>query len=103
GPPRPRPGDDRTGPGIAAQGRRHQDAGNVLTADNIGMYVPNRTALWAESQGYSCCLVSSMVQFVSQVRPPSAENACSHRIEVGVMSDQIRRVKTCFPSKGSCA
>ena len=38
-----------------------------------------------------------MTQFVSQVRPPSGENACSQRHEVGVMSDQTYRTSTPWP------
>src|SRR5258708_8910715 len=50
---------------------------------------------------YSWYLVSSQIQLVSQVFPPSAENACSQWHEVGVMSDQINRLKICLPSKTS--
>ena len=38
--------------------------------------------------------VNSMIQFVSQVFPPSAENACSHRQdkqEVAVIADHTNR------------
>src|SRR6266849_7208401 len=48
---------------------------------------------------YPWYLVSSHIQLVSQVLPPSAENACSQWHEVGVMSDQINRLKMCLPSK----
>jgi hypothetical protein len=32
--------------------------------------------------------VDSMIQFVSQLSPPSSENACSQRAVVGVIFDQ---------------
>src|SRR6266849_8235054 len=48
---------------------------------------------------YSWDLVSSQIQLVSQVFPPSADTACSQWHEVGVMSDQINRLKICLPSK----
>src|SRR6266851_2856860 len=55
------------------------------------------------SDAYSCCLLSSIIQFVSQVLPPSSENACSQWHEVVVMPDQRNRLKMCSPSKISCA
>lgn len=37
---------------------------------------------------YSACLrVKVMIQFVSHVSPPSAENACSQRAELAVISE----------------
>ncbi|GGM59407.1 hypothetical protein GCM10011608_50660 [Micromonospora sonchi] len=42
--------------------------------------------------------VNSMTQFDSQVCPPSAENSCSQRAEVGVMSDQMKCALIGFPS-----
>src|SRR5258708_36260539 len=45
------------------------------------------------SDAYSCCLLSSIIQFVSQVLPPSSENACFQCHEVVVMSDQRNRLK----------
>jgi len=41
--------------------------------------------------------VNSMIQLVSQVRPPSAERACSQRQESGVSCDQMNRAKTARP------
>jgi hypothetical protein len=40
---------------------------------------------------YSLTRVIVEIQFGSQVFPPSTENACSKRAEVGVMSDQTYR------------
>ena len=45
--------------------------------------------------------VNSIVQFVSQVFPPSAENACSHRGVGVVMRDQMKRTRMGRPSKTS--
>ena len=42
------------------------------------------------------------IQFVSQVFPPSTENACSQCAELAVIFDQIKRQKMCLPSKTSC-
>jgi hypothetical protein len=42
-------------------------------------------------------LVNSIIQFVSQVIPSSDENACSHRAECGVMSDQMKRTVMSAP------
>ncbi len=44
----------------------------------------------------------SVIQLVSQVLPPSAENACSQWHEVAVISDQMTRHQMCLPSQGSC-
>jgi hypothetical protein len=33
-----------------------------------------------------------MIQFVSQVLPPSSENACSHWAEFGVIFDKMKRL-----------
>jgi hypothetical protein len=35
-----------------------------------------------------------MIQLVSQVCPPSAENPCSHRADTAVMPDQMNRTVT---------
>jgi hypothetical protein len=42
--------------------------------------------------------VKSMTQLDSQVCPPSGENSCSHRAEVGVMSDQMKCALIGLPS-----
>ena len=42
--------------------------------------------------------VMSMYQLVSHVRSPSAENACSHRADRGVIRDQVKRTRTGVPS-----
>src|SRR5919108_4442095 len=55
----------------------------------------------ARIHGYSC-RVNSAIQLVSHVFPPSAENACSQRQEVSVISEQIKRTKMLLPSKSSC-
>src|ERR1700720_2020943 len=41
--------------------------------------------------------VMSCTQFVSQVLPSSGESACSQWPVVGVMLDQRKRARTCFP------
>ncbi len=43
-----------------------------------------------------------MTQLVSHVAPPSAENACSHRHDVSVMSDQMNRLTMRVPANVSC-
>src|SRR5260221_11507552 len=52
---------------------------------------------------YSWDLVSSQIQLVSQVFPPSAENACSQWHAAGVTSDPINRLKLSLSAKTSCA
>lgn len=42
--------------------------------------------------------VNSMIQLDSQVWPPSAENSCSQRADVGVMSDQMKWARIGLPS-----
>jgi hypothetical protein len=42
-----------------------------------------------------------MIQFVSQVAPPSAENACSQRADRGVISDQMKWTRIGRPSNTS--
>jgi hypothetical protein len=42
-----------------------------------------------------------MIQLVSHVLPPLSENACSHRHEVGVISDHTKRTRTARPSNMS--
>ena len=44
-----------------------------------------------------------MIQLTSQVSPPSAENACSQRVEVSVMFDQMNRTMIGCPLKVSSA
>ncbi len=41
---------------------------------------------------------SRIVQFVSQVAPPSVENACAHCAETGVMSVHRKRTRIGMPS-----
>ena len=45
--------------------------------------------------------VSTAIQFVSQVLPPSSENACSNRQEFSVMSIHTLRTKIIRPLNGS--
>jgi len=45
----------------------------------------------------SFTLVSTAIQFTSQVFPPSSENACSKRHESGVISDMMNRTRTARP------
>ena len=45
--------------------------------------------------------VSTAIQFVSQVLPPSSENACSKRQEFAVMSIHTLRTKIIRPLNGS--
>jgi len=45
--------------------------------------------------------VSTAIQFVSQVLPPSSENACSKRHEFAVMSDHTLRTRIIRPLNGS--
>src|SRR6185503_6784049 len=45
--------------------------------------------------------VWSVIQFASQVFPPSSENDCSKWAESGVISDQIYRTRMVLPLKGS--
>jgi hypothetical protein len=45
----------------------------------------------------------SVVQFVSQVFPPSGENACSQWADVAVIFDQMNRTLTGFPRNVSSA
>jgi len=40
---------------------------------------------------------NSMIQFVSHVFPTSGEYVCSQRADVGVMCDQVYRVRIGFP------
>ncbi len=47
--------------------------------------------------------VKSMIQLVSQVLPPSAQNACCQRQVLAVISDQRNRVRIGLPSKISSA
>lgn len=47
--------------------------------------------------GHSLVRVSMAIQFTSQVLPPSSENACSKRPELGVMLDQTLRTRTVRP------
>ena len=42
-------------------------------------------------------LSNVMIQFGSQVLPPSAEEDCSQRADVGVICDQLRRPRTDLP------
>jgi hypothetical protein len=42
-----------------------------------------------------------MVQFVSQVRRPSGEKACSQRADTAVMSRQVYRTAIGVPSQSS--
>jgi hypothetical protein len=39
-----------------------------------------------------------MIQFVSQVLPPSEDRACSQWADVAVMRDHMKRVRIVFPS-----
>jgi len=55
---------------------------------------------WA-STGASSVRVWSVIQFTSQVLPPSSENACSKWAELGVISDQLNRTKIILPLNGS--
>ena len=48
------------------------------------------------------CRVKFMVQLVSHVFPPSAENACSQRQAFGPFTVHMNRLKICTPSKSSC-
>jgi hypothetical protein len=38
-----------------------------------------------------------MIQFVSQVLPPSYEYTCSQRADLGVMSDHFNRLRIALP------
>ena len=42
--------------------------------------------------------VKRMIQFVSQVAPPSAEKACSERAVVALIPNQRNRTRTGIPS-----
>src|SRR6516164_7773853 len=46
----------------------------------------------------SAARTNVMIQFASHVRPPSAEYACSKRLESGVMSEKVLRTSTLLPS-----
>ncbi len=45
--------------------------------------------------------VNVMIQFVSQVLPASSENACSKRLESGVMSEKPLRLMMILPRNSS--
>src|SRR5580693_9793606 len=45
--------------------------------------------------------VSVATQFISQLLPPSSENACSKRHELGVMSETTNRTRITRPSSVS--
>src|SRR6266536_6455608 len=49
------------------------------------------------SHGVVFILVSTAIQFTSQVLPPSSENDCSKRQEFGVMSEITNRTRMARP------
>jgi hypothetical protein len=50
---------------------------------------------------HDCTRVNVVTQLATQLRPPSAENACSKWNDVGVMSEKMKRTKIARPWKSS--
>jgi hypothetical protein len=80
------------GPEIAIEirgwgGLAHQDSDHVLLGSE-DQDVPRAGVSLQLGSADQLVRVDSMIQFVSQVCPPSSENACSQRAEVGVIADQ---------------
>ncbi|MBA3583576.1 MAG: hypothetical protein H0W36_03435 [Gemmatimonadetes bacterium] len=62
----------------------------------VGRGARRRQAQYPSAEA-SSIRVSTAIQFTSQVLPPSAENACSKRQDVGVISEMTKRTKICRP------
>src|SRR5262249_38529009 len=79
-------------------GRNHYDSVRGPLADIIN---PSLCFYFAGIQRLfwdpSFTRVSTAIQFTSQVLPPSSENACSNRQELGVMSEITNRTKMARP------
>lgn len=87
--------------GAYAPGRRAHVANRMARAeDDIAWSTfPHHLCGWSGVGALTSLMrVNSMIQLVSQVLPPSGENACSQRAESAVMLDQINRTYMLLPS-----
>jgi hypothetical protein len=58
-----------------------------------GAFQDHRRRIHSHELVYKGLRLNSITQFVFHVLPLSSDNACSHRADVGVMCDQIKRVR----------